>query len=71
MVYGLGRLDVQGVGGRDPRTARAGEFMNIDPVIPGWWDGFRIIYRHGESVYEVHVNNPDHCENASPGSNGR
>jgi cyclic beta-1,2-glucan synthetase len=40
-----------------------GEFMNIDPVIPGWWDGFRIIYRHGESVYEVHVNNPDHCEN--------
>jgi len=37
--------------------------MNIDPVIPGWWDGFRIIYRHGESVYEVHVNNPDHCEN--------
>jgi cyclic beta-1,2-glucan synthetase len=39
-----------------------GEFMNIDPVIPGWWDGFRIIYRHGESVYEVQVDNPDHCE---------
>jgi len=39
-----------------------GEFMSIDPVIPGWWDGFRIIYRHGESVYEVHVENPDHCE---------
>ena len=36
--------------------------MSIDPVIPGWWDGFRIIYRHGESVYEVHVENPDHCE---------
>jgi cyclic beta-1,2-glucan synthetase len=37
-----------------------GERMRIDPVIPGWWDGFQIRYRFGEAVYEIHVENPDH-----------
>jgi cellobiose phosphorylase len=27
--------------------------MRIDPVIPEWWDGFRLRYRHGEEIYEV------------------
>ncbi len=39
-----------------------GEIMTMDPVIPGWWDGFRLTYRHGESVYDVQVENPDHCQ---------
>jgi cyclic beta-1,2-glucan synthetase len=39
-----------------------GETMRIAPVIPGWWDGFRMSYRHGESVYEIEVDNPEHCE---------
>lgn len=36
--------------------------MRIDPVIPSWWDGFQIRYRCGEAVYEVRVENPDHCQ---------
>jgi cyclic beta-1,2-glucan synthetase len=40
-----------------------GETMRIAPVIPGWWDGFHMTYRHGESVYEIQIENPDHCEN--------
>jgi cyclic beta-1,2-glucan synthetase len=39
-----------------------GERMQITPVIPGWWDGFTMTYRHGESVFEIQVENPDHCE---------
>jgi cyclic beta-1,2-glucan synthetase len=39
-----------------------GETLRLTPVIPGWWEGFQITYRHGESVYEIHVENPDHCE---------
>ena len=39
-----------------------GETMRIAPVIPGWWDGFQMSYRHGESVYEIQVENPEHCE---------
>jgi cyclic beta-1,2-glucan synthetase len=36
-----------------------GEHMRIDPVIPGWREGFRLTYRHGEAVYEIRVENPD------------
>jgi len=39
-----------------------GEAMWLTPVIPGWWDGFQMSYRHGEAIYEIHVENPDHCE---------
>ncbi len=39
-----------------------GEIMRLTPVIPGWWDGFQMSYRHGEAVYEIHVENPEHCE---------
>jgi cyclic beta-1,2-glucan synthetase len=37
--------------------------MRVEPVIPGWWDGFRINYRCGEAVYEIRVENPEHCQN--------
>ncbi len=39
-----------------------GDTMQIEPVIPGWWDGFEMSYRHGEARYEIHVENPEHCE---------
>jgi cyclic beta-1,2-glucan synthetase len=39
-----------------------GKTMRLNPVIPGWWDGFQMSYRHGEAVYEIQVENPDHCE---------
>ena len=39
-----------------------GERMRIDPAIPGSWDGFQMRYRHGDAVYEIRVENPDHCE---------
>jgi len=34
----------------------------MDPVIPSWWEGFSLRYRHGEAVYEIRVENPDSCE---------
>jgi cyclic beta-1,2-glucan synthetase len=39
-----------------------GDRMQIDPVIPAWWEGFRLRYRHGEAVYEIQVENPERCE---------
>jgi cyclic beta-1,2-glucan synthetase len=39
-----------------------GETMRLAPVIPGWWDGFQMSYRHGEAIYEIQVENPEHCE---------
>jgi cellobiose phosphorylase len=31
----------------------------MDPVIPGWWQGFSLRYRRGEAVYEIQVENPE------------
>ncbi len=39
-----------------------GDQMRLEPVIPAWWDGFTLRYRHGEAVYELRVENPDRCE---------
>jgi cyclic beta-1,2-glucan synthetase len=39
-----------------------GEILQLAPVIPAWWDGFTMTYRHGEALYEIHVENPQHCE---------
>ena len=36
-----------------------GGWMHLDPVVPGWWKGFDIRYRHGEAVYEIAVENPE------------
>ena len=36
--------------------------MRIIPVIPATWPGFSLTYRHGETVYAIHVENPDGCE---------
>jgi cyclic beta-1,2-glucan synthetase len=39
-----------------------GGYMQLNPVIPGWWDGFRLRYRQGEAIYEIRVENPEGCE---------
>lgn len=39
-----------------------GDHMQLSPVIPGWWEGFRLRYRHGEAIYEIQVENPEKCE---------
>ncbi|PIR18059.1 MAG: glycosyl transferase [Deltaproteobacteria bacterium CG11_big_fil_rev_8_21_14_0_20_49_13] len=39
-----------------------GETLQIDPVIPGEWDGFKMTYRHGDAVYDIEVLNPERCE---------
>ncbi|MFO7627715.1 MAG: glucoamylase family protein [Candidatus Fermentibacteraceae bacterium] len=41
-----------------------GETMRINPVIPKKWNGFRISLRHGEAVYEIRVDNPEHSGNS-------
>jgi cyclic beta-1,2-glucan synthetase len=38
-----------------------GETLRLDPVIPEWWDGFQMRYRHGEAIYEIQVENQEHC----------
>jgi cyclic beta-1,2-glucan synthetase len=39
-----------------------GGTMRIAPVIPGWWSGFTMTFRHGETLYEILIENPDHFE---------
>jgi cyclic beta-1,2-glucan synthetase len=39
-----------------------GDHVTFDPVIPAWWSGFRIRYRHGDARYEIQVENPENCE---------
>ncbi|HVP57998.1 MAG TPA: hypothetical protein VMU02_07845 [bacterium] len=39
-----------------------GDHLELDPVIPGWWEGFSLRYRHGEAVYEIRVENPERRE---------
>jgi len=39
-----------------------GDNMKLSPVIPGWWEGFRLRYRRGEAIYEIQVENPEKCE---------
>jgi len=32
----------------------------LEPCIPGAWSGFRIRWRHGRTLYDIQVRNPDH-----------
>ncbi len=34
------------------------EELRINPVIPPSWPGFSIVYRHGEAIYSIQVENP-------------
>jgi cyclic beta-1,2-glucan synthetase len=39
-----------------------GDHLELDPVIPEGWEGFRLRYRHAEAIYEIQVENPEGCE---------
>jgi cyclic beta-1,2-glucan synthetase len=39
-----------------------GDRMQVNPVIPAWWQGFSLRYRHGEAIYEIRVENPEGLE---------
>ncbi|TFH36124.1 MAG: glycosyl transferase, partial [Anaerolineales bacterium] len=41
---------------------KRGDQLIIDPVIPDWWDGFKLTLRHAEAVYAIEVQNPDHLQ---------
>jgi cyclic beta-1,2-glucan synthetase len=41
---------------------KLGDTLVIDPCIPSSWDGFRIEYRFGSTIYAIHVKNPSHVE---------
>jgi cellobiose phosphorylase len=36
-----------------------GRTLRIEPVIPTYWDRFKLHYKRGESHYEVVVENPE------------
>ena len=40
---------------------RRGDTLMIDPVIPQEWSGFHLRYRHGNTLYRIVIENPDHC----------
>lgn len=37
-----------------------GDSIVIDPIIPAGWNGLKLIYRHGEGVYDINIENPKH-----------
>ena len=39
-----------------------GDRLQLDPVIPGNWEGFHLRYRHGEAIYDIQVENPEGLE---------
>ncbi|MBN1263929.1 MAG: hypothetical protein JXA25_00445 [Anaerolineales bacterium] len=39
-----------------------GDQLEITPVIPDWWDGYSIQLRHGQAIYSIEVQNPDHVQ---------
>ena len=41
---------------------KRGDRLIIDPVIPDWWDGFKVTLRHAEAIYIIEVQNPDHIQ---------
>ena len=41
---------------------KRGDRLFIDPVIPDWWDGFKVDFRHQGALYSIEVQNPDHVQ---------
>ncbi|MBC8172028.1 MAG: hypothetical protein H7X77_10160, partial [Anaerolineae bacterium] len=48
------RLGIEGLLGLKLR----GDRLEIDPCIPDNWSGYELTYRDGETVYSIHVHNP-------------
>ena len=41
---------------------KRGDHLILDPVIPDWWDGFKVQLRHKEALYVIQIENPDHVQ---------
>jgi cyclic beta-1,2-glucan synthetase len=52
-MYRLGLESILGI-------RRRGEHLAIAPCVPAAWDGFVVRWRHGRSLYEITVQNPEH-----------
>jgi cyclic beta-1,2-glucan synthetase len=50
------RLGVEGFLGLKKR----GNWLEVNPLIPRDWPGFRITYRFGSAIYDIQVENPGH-----------
>ena len=50
-MYRLGLEEILGL-------RRRGACFSVAPCIPGSWPGFRLRWRNGKTVYEIHVDNP-------------
>jgi len=50
------RLGVEAVLG----LHKEGDILRIAPAIPPAWDGYEMRYRHGEALYTIRVQNPEH-----------
>ncbi len=46
---------------------KRGNRLYIDPVIPDWWDGFKIEYRYQGAIYAIEIHNPDHVQKGITG----
>jgi cyclic beta-1,2-glucan synthetase len=49
------RLGVEAILG----LRKAGDRLQIEPCIPKDWPGYRMTYRHGDTVYRIEVENPE------------
>ncbi|MDF1500566.1 MAG: glucoamylase family protein [Anaerolineales bacterium] len=41
---------------------RRASVLEIDPVIPSRWSGFKVNYKFGEAIYEITVENPEQVQ---------
>jgi cyclic beta-1,2-glucan synthetase len=53
-MYRVGLESILGI-------VRHGDHLTIAPRIPGSWSGFSVQWRHGRSVYDIRVDNPEHA----------
>jgi len=53
-MYRVGLESILGI-------VRHGDHLTIEPRIPGSWSGFSVQWRHGRSVYDIRVDNPEHA----------
>ena len=51
-MYRLGLESILGL-------VRRGDRLSIAPHVSGSWPGFSVRWRHGSSIYEIEVQNPD------------
>ncbi len=41
---------------------KRGDTLSVNPSIPAEWNGFTLRYRHGNAMYEISIENPQHVQ---------